>query len=105
MAVLLGAIKHNVDEIKLREVILFAENDRYLYDILMNTYVPAVKKKVKSGKYNKTLATKLLEYYYTNYVRREMIKPSKYGYDPKLNPEERKRFGEYFRDVIESEYL
>lgn len=105
MAVLLGAIKHKIDEVKLREVILFAENDSRLYDILINVYLPAIKKKIKSGKYDSSKAITLMEYYYSNYVRPEMIKPSKYGYDPKLNPDERKAFGKYFRDILIDEYI
>lgn len=105
MAVLLGSIDDRVDKIKVFEATSFAENDSRMYDILMNVYVPAIKRKIKQGKYDRNKAIKLMEYYYTNYVRPEMKKPSKYGHDLKLNPKERAFFGEYFRDVIEAEYL
>jgi hypothetical protein len=104
MSIFLGSTK-TIDKVAVNEVIQFAENDSRLYDVLMNVYLPNLKKKKKSGKYNSELAVKLLEYYYTNYVRPEMIKPSKYGWDSKLNPAERKLFGKYFVEVLETEYL
>ena len=100
MAVLLGAVG-NIDEVKVREVILFAENDYELYEILRKVYVPYVVKKISKKQYNRDKALKLLEYYYQNYVRPAMKNPRKYGYDPKLNPSERKAFSQYFRAVTE----
>jgi hypothetical protein len=100
MATLLGAI-NDIDEIKVREVILFAENDSDLYDVLNRVYVPYVKTKIKKKQYNRDKALKLLEYYYQNYVRPAMKSPKKYGYDPRLNPAERKAFSQYFRAVAE----
>jgi len=106
MSIFLGAIKvNNVDHVKVREAILFAENDERSLKALEDNYVPYVKKKIKAGKYDRKKVVKLLEYYYQNYVRPEMKKPSKYGYDPKLNPAERVHFAEYFRDIIEDNYL
>ena len=105
MAVLLGAISDKFDKHLVNETISFAENDERCLYILENVYVPAIKKKIKSGKYDSKKAVKLLEYFYSNYVRPEMKKPSKYGYDPKLNPKERIYFSEYFVDLIESSYL
>jgi len=104
MAVLLGAIK-NDDREKVREVILFAENDSRLYDILLNVYLPNLKKKVKAGKYDSKKAVKLLEYYYQNYVRPAMKNPRNYGFDPRLNPSEREMFASYFVNELEDNYL
>jgi len=86
------------------EVIIFAENDSKLYNDLMVNYLPNLQKKVLSGKYDPELAIKLLEYYYTNYVRPYMKMPRNGGYDPKLNPMERKAFAAYFRDKLYNEY-
>ena len=94
-----------IDKVKVREVILFAENDYRCYDILINTYLANLMKKRLAGKYDRKQAPKLLEYYYQNYVRPEMKKPSKYGFDSKLNPEERKMFSKYFSDYLWDEYL
>ena len=93
-----------IDKIKVDEVILFAENDRDSHDVLKNTFLPNLEKKIKSGKYDKKKAYKLLEYYY-NHVRRYMKMPRKYGYDPKLNPEERLYFSKYFVNSLEDDYL
>ena len=94
-----------MDKEKVKEVILFAENDYDSYDALIKNYVPALQRKVKAGKYDKAKAPKLLEYYYTNYVRRYMKMPRKYGFDPKLNPQERAAFGKYFADVLHRKYV
>lgn len=94
-----------IDKVKVNEVILFAENDYDSYNALIQNYLPNLQKKIKSGTYNKTKAVKLLEYYYSNYVRGYMKMPRKYGFDPKLNPDERKMFGKYFVDSLESDYL
>ncbi len=106
MSIFLGAIKtkQNVDHVKVRETILFAENDERSLRAFEDIYVAYLKKKKKAGKYDRTKALKLLEYFYQNYVRPEMVKPSKYGYDPKLNPAERVHFAEYFRDNFEDNY-
>ena len=102
----IGAAKSpTIDRVAIDEVILFAENDSRLHDVLVNVYLPALKKKKKSGKYDKEKAVKLMEYYYTNYIRPEMKKPSKYGYDSKFNPAERKVVAKYFLDLLESEYM
>jgi hypothetical protein len=103
MSIFLGAIK-NEDAELVREVILFAENDSRLHDILLNTYLPALERKVKSGKYDYKKAVKLLEYYYQNYVRPSMKNPRNYGYDPKLNPSERNSFAQYFVQDLEDNY-
>ncbi len=100
MAVLLGAVG-NIDEVKLREVILFAENDSDLYNTLRDVYVLYVVRKMAKKQYDRDKALKLLEYYYQNYVRPAMKNPRNYGYDPKLNPAERKEFSRYFRAVTE----
>lgn len=94
-----------IDRVKLREVILFTENDYDLYQVLMTSFYDNLKKKRLNGKYNKTLSYKLLENYYTRFVRPEMKKPRKYGFDLKLNVEERKAFGKYFGDYLWDEYL
>jgi len=100
----IGAV-NTIDKPLVYEVITFAENDSRLYDILMNVYLPNLKKKKKAGKYDREKAIKLLEYYYNNYIRFEMKKPSKYGMDPKLNPAERKLVAKHFRDYLEEEFL
>jgi len=93
-----------IDKVALNEVISYAENDRYLYDALMKNYLPNLQKKVLAGKYDPEQAIKLMEYYYTVYVRPYMKLPRNYGWDSKLNPEERKAFGKYFRDVLWDDY-
>lgn len=94
-----------IDKTLVREVILFAENDYDMYKVLVTTYLDNLKKKRLNGTYDKAKSYKLLEYYYSNYVRPEMKKPRKYGLDPKLNPEERKQFSKYFGDFLFEEYL
>jgi hypothetical protein len=96
--------KYSVDRQLVDEVIIFAENDSKMYDALMKNYLPNLQKKVLAGKYDPEQAIKLLEYYYTNYVRPYMKLPRNYGFDPKLNPDERKLFAKYFRDVLYNEY-
>jgi len=93
-----------IDKVALNEVITFADNDRYLYDALMKNYLPNLQKKVMAGKYDPEQAIKLMEYYYTVYVRPHMKNPRYYGWDSKLNPEERKAFGKYYRDVLWEDY-
>jgi hypothetical protein len=94
-----------IDRIKVREVVLFAENDKRCYDALMINYLPNLQKKLLKGTYDKKLAVKLLVYYYTNYVRPEAIKRTGMGYDPKLNPAEREVFAQSFVDYLWDEYL
>jgi hypothetical protein len=94
-----------IDKVLVREVILFTENDYDMYKVLVTTYLDNLKKKRLNGTYDKAMSYKLLEYYYTNYVRPEMKKPRKYGSDPKLNVEERKAFSKYFGDYLWDEYL
>jgi hypothetical protein len=94
-----------IDKVLVREVILFTENDYDMYKVLVTTYLDNLKKKRLNGTYDKAMSYKLLEYYYTNYVRPEMKKPRKYGLDPKLNVEERKAFSKYFGDYLWDEYL
>tara|TARA_Y100000361_G_C11147574_1_gene339023 strand:+ start:982 stop:1335 length:354 start_codon:yes stop_codon:yes gene_type:complete len=94
-----------IDKVKLREVILFADNDYKLYEVLTTTYLDNLKRKRLKGKYDKKKSYKLMEYYYSNYVRPEMKKPSKYGFDPKLNVEERKAFGKHYGDYLWEEYI
>jgi hypothetical protein len=96
----IGSTGKGIDQTALNEVILFAENDQKLYGDLMKNYYPNLKKKIKSGKYNPELAIKLLEYYYTLYVRPYMKDRKNYGWDSKLNPAERREFAKYFRDVL-----
>lgn len=96
--------KYTVDRALVDDVIIFAENDSKMYDALMKNYLPNLQKKILSGKYDPEQAIKLLEYYYTVYVRPYMKMPRNAGYDPKLNPEERKAFAKYFRDQLWNEY-
>lgn len=100
----IGATGKDIDQTSLNEVILFAENDQNLYNALIKNYLPNLERKVKAGKYNPEMAIKLMEYYYTVYVRPYMKNPRNYGWDSKLNPAERKEFGRYFRDVLWDDY-
>jgi hypothetical protein len=104
MSIFLGAV-NSIDEHKVNETILFAENNADVLKKFEDIYVEYVKKKVKAKKYDRTKVIKLLEYFYQNYVRPAMKNPRNYGYDPKLNPAERKLFAEYFRENIETNYL
>jgi hypothetical protein len=92
-----------IDQIKVDEVISVGENNSYCYKHLINDYLSNLQKKYVRGVYDKEKATKLLEYYYSNYVRREAIKYL--SYDPALNVAERKLFGEHFRDYLYNEFL
>lgn len=86
------------------EVVLYSENDERLYRVLMDVYLPALKKFVKKGVFDEEKAHKLLEYYYQNYVRKWMINPRNAGYDPKLSKEERRECTQYWLDYLKSEY-
>jgi hypothetical protein len=94
-----------IDKIAVNEVILFAENDSFCYQHLIQDYLANLQKKVLKGIYDHKLAIKLLEYFYSNYVRPQIKKPSLYGWDPKLNPDERKMFAEHFVKYLEVEFL
>lgn len=86
-----------VDEDAIRELILYAENDRKMYDILHNTYVPALQKFIDKGTFREAGGIKLLQYYYTNYVRPGYKK--EYGEDVRLNPASR---AEFAKQILES---
>ena len=101
---MLGEKKYAIDRALVDEVIIFAENDSKMYDALMKNYLPNLQKKILAGKYDPEQAIKLLEYYYSVYVRPYMKMPRNGGFDPKLNVEERKLFGKYFRDKLWNEY-
>ena len=94
-----------IDKDKVREVILFADNDYRMYEVLTTTYLNNLKKKRLKGTYDKKKSYKLMEYYYQNYVRPEMKKPSKYGYDPKFNKPEKEYFSKYYGDYLWEEFL
>lgn len=94
-----------IDKVLVGEVVSFAENDYDMYKVLVTTYLDNLKKKRLNGTYDKAMSYKLMEYYYSNYVRPEMKKPRKYGMDPKLNVEERKMFSKYFGDLLYDEHL
>ena len=94
-----------IDKDKVREVILFADNDYRMYEVLTTTYLNNLKKKRLKGTYDKKKSYKLMEYYYQNYVRPEMKKPSKYGYDPKFNKPEKEYFSKYYGDKLWEEFL
>lgn len=86
-----------------REVTLYAENDDRLYKILHNTYVPAMQKFINKGTFTEAGAIKLLQYYWSNYVRPAYKK--EFG-DVQLNPKQRKQFAEYFLNSLkEDEYI
>lgn len=93
-----------VDKVLVRETILFAENDQRSYKALTEVYLPNLQKKKLRGVYDREKAKKLMEYYYSNYVRPQMKNPRYYGHDPKLNPAERKMFATHFVEVLEDEY-
>lgn len=106
MSIFLGGIgaTNSIDKHLVGEVISFAENNQRAQSALTDVYLVNLQKKKKAGKYDSKLAVKLLEYYYQNYVRKQMQKDRGYGYDPKLNVAERRYFAEYFVDQLESEY-
>ena len=91
-----------IDNHAIRELILFAENDRKMYDALMNNYLPNLQKKKLAGTYDRAKAVKLLEYYYQLYVRPAYKRL--YG-DIKLNPAERKVFGKHFADYLHEKFI
>jgi len=94
-----------LDKDAVREVVLFQENDYDTYRALMDIYLPNLTKKRMAGKYDKKLSYKLLEYYYSNYVRPNMKKPQKYGIDPKLGVAERKAFAKEIGDQLWDEHI
>lgn len=98
-------MKNQINKDKVREAILFAENNQRCYQSLMANYLPNLQKKVLKGVYDKKLAIKLLVYFYTNYVRPEALKKSELGYDLKFNPAERDLFAEHFVDYLWDEFL
>ncbi len=79
----------------------FADNESKLYDVLHNTYVPALMKFKKRGTFDREKALKLLEYYYQNYVRPTYKK--RFGSDIKLNPAQRKNFANYYLTTLEED--
>ena len=87
---------------EVRELTLFADNDGRLYNQLMDNYLKNMLTKLKQGKYDGNLVIKLLEYYYQLYVRPAYKK--EFGDDIKLDPSERKEFGEYYvRELQETD--
>jgi len=87
------------DSDAVRELCLFAENDPKMYRSLINNYLNNMLSKKKRGVYDHDLAIKLLEYYYSNYVRPEYRR--QFGADIRLNPSERREFAEYFVNFLE----
>lgn len=86
------------------ELILFTENDRRLYDILMKTYLPALQKFVKRGTFDREKALKLMEYYYSNYARPAYKR--EFGDDLALSKSDRRKFADYFLNyLINEKYL
>lgn len=94
-----------IDKEKVKETIIFAENDYKSYESLTTVYLDNLKKKRLKGQYDKKKAPKLLEYWYANVVRPQMKNPRNYGFDPRLNPEERALFSKHFSDYLWDEYL
>ena len=94
-----------MDKEKVKEVIMFAENDYKSYEALHSTYLDNLRIKKLKGVYDKTKAAKLLEYWYSNFVRPSMKNPRNYGFDPRLNPAERKAFASYFERQLWDEHL
>lgn len=93
--------QHEIDNDKVEELILYAENDEPLYRILMDTFLPALQKFVKRGTFDEQKALKLLEYYYSNYARPAYKR--EFGEDLQLNPAERKIFSQNFLDSLKSD--
>jgi hypothetical protein len=94
-----------MDKVLISEVYNFAMNDYDTYKILVTTYLDNLKKKRVNGSYDRVNSYKLLEYYYSNYVRPNMKKPRKYGMDPKLSVTERKAVSKMFADYLWLEYI
>lgn len=94
-----------MDTEKVRELTLWAANNRECYRKLIDIYLPNMQRRWVKGQYNSTKAITLLEYWYSNYVRKEAKKRTELGYDPKLNPAERKAFAIHFRNYLENEFL
>jgi hypothetical protein len=90
----------DIQDDDVNELIMFAENDRACYDALHKNYVPALNKFIKKGNFDRDKAIKLMEYYYSNYVRPAYKK--QFG-DIQLNPAKRKMFGNYFLETLEEE--
>ena len=84
-----------------QELVLYAENDSKLYNVLHKTYVPALNKFIAKGNFDEMKALKLLEYYFTNYVRPAYKR--EFGDDIKLNPADRKAFAKEILDSLKSE--
>ena len=82
----------------MQELILYAENDSKLHDVLMKTYLPALQKFVKRGVFDKTKALKLMEYYYSKYVRPAYKR--EFGDDLALSKNDRVKFSQYFLDTL-----
>lgn len=86
------------------ELIMYAENDSRLYDVLMKTYLPALQKFVKRGTFDREKALKLMEYYYSNYARPGYKR--EFGDDIALSKSDRRKFAEYFLNyLIDEQYL
>jgi hypothetical protein len=98
---IINEVDNQLDKDAANELIMYAENDRRLYDVLHNTYLPALLKFKKKGTFDRVKAIKLLEYYYQNYVRAAYKK--EFGDDIRLNPISRKYFSEQFLDSLESD--
>lgn len=94
-----------MDKEKVRELILWAENNQYCYKHLVGEYLDNMKRRWLNGTYDSAKATKLLEYFYSNYVRPTAKKRTELGYDPKLNPQERIVFANHFKKYLEDEFL
>ena len=69
----------SVDKEKVKEVINFANNDFGSYESLTTVYLDNLKKKRLKGVYDKKKSAKLLEYWYSNVVRKQMKNPRNYG--------------------------
>lgn len=96
-----GNINEATDPDALQELILYAENDSRLYDVLMKTYLPALQKFVKKGTYDPTKALKLMDYYFTNYVRPAYKR--EFGDDVRLGKSDRTEFAKHFLDYLVDE--
>jgi len=78
---------HEIDKDKLREVFLTSTNEHSLYNMFVNTYVPALQKFINRNTFEEDKALKLLDYFVKKVVIR--LNQFPYNYNLKLNPLER----------------
>lgn len=93
-----------VDKGYVDEVINYTWNERYLVDILENVYVPVIQKKIDNGTFDYKKGVKLMENYFTKYVKPYFQNSIEHDWIIKLNPKERYYFGVSFLEFILSDF-